>query len=99
MDFNHIPILKNEIIEYLNIAPEGIYADGTLGGAGHGQAICERLDSKGIFIGIDQDQDAIDVAQERLRDLKPNIFIIRDNFKNIKEIINNLGIKRLMGCY
>ena len=97
MNFNHIPILKNEIIEYIKINPNGVYVDGTLGGAGHGQAICEKLNSRGTFIGIDQDQNAIKVAQERLKDFKANIFVIRDNFKNIRDILKNLDIRRIDG--
>ena len=50
MNFNHIPILKDEIIRYLNIVPQGVYVDGTLGGAGHGQAICKELNKEGLFI-------------------------------------------------
>jgi 16S rRNA (cytosine1402-N4)-methyltransferase len=97
MKFNHIPILIEECIENLKIVPEGIYVDGTLGGAGHGQAICNRLNKEGIFIGIDQDENAIKAARARLQDQETNVYIVRDNFKNIKKILNNLGIDKIDG--
>lgn len=97
MNFNHIPILLEECIENLNIKPDGIYVDGTLGGAGHGKEIAKRLNKSGHFIGIDQDENAIKVAKERLKNLEPKISIIRDNFKNIKNILDVLHIEKIDG--
>ena len=62
MEFRHTPVLLEECIENLNIRPEGIYVDGTLGGAGHSSEICSRLSERGLLIGIDRDQDALDAA-------------------------------------
>ena len=66
MEFRHTSVLLDETIRGLQIRPDGIYVDGTLGGAGHGSHICEKLSAQGRFIGIDQDQDAIIAASERL---------------------------------
>ncbi|MCR1898013.1 16S rRNA (cytosine(1402)-N(4))-methyltransferase RsmH [Irregularibacter muris] len=97
MEFNHIPIMLDECIEHLKINPTGTYIDGTLGGAGHGQAICSRLEEKGHFIGIDQDENAIHIATERLIGQRPQISIVRDNFRNIKQILNSLKIDEIDG--
>lgn len=97
MNFNHIPILLNKCIENLNINPEGVYVDGTLGGAGHGKEICSKLNEKGHFIGIDQDENAIQVAQERLVRQAAKVSIVRDNFKNIKDILQNIKVDRIDG--
>ena len=66
MEFKHKSVLLEETIEGLRVKPDGIYVDGTLGGAGHAREVCQRLSAKGRFIGIDQDQDAIVAASERL---------------------------------
>ncbi len=97
MNFSHIPILLDECIENLKINPIGTYVDGTLGGAGHGLAICKNLTAQGHFIGIDQDEDAIKVAQERLMGQAPKISIVRDNFKNIKDILQKLQVENIDG--
>lgn len=91
MDFEHIPVLLNECIEGLNIVPDGIYADCTLGGAGHSSHIAEKLSSKGTLIGIDQDADAIKAASQRLKDYS-NVIYVRDNFSNIKNIAKDLDL-------
>ena len=78
MEFKHTSVLLDETIEGLNIRPDGIYVDGTLGGAGHSLEICKRLD-KGRLIGIDQDADAIVAATERLQAYKDNVTIVRSN--------------------
>lgn len=90
MNFEHIPVLLNECIDGLNIVPDGIYADGTLGGAGHSSHIAARLKG-GTLIGIDQDANAIEAASERLR-AYDNVKLVRDNFSNIKNIANDLGL-------
>jgi len=66
MEFKHKSVLLRETIEHLNIKPDGIYVDGTLGGGGHAYEVCKRLSSKGRFIGIDQDEDAVKAASRRL---------------------------------
>ena len=79
MEFNHYSVLLNETIEQLNIRPDGIYVDGTLGGGGHSLEICKRLSSNGRLIGIDQDADAICAASERLSEYKDKVTIIRSS--------------------
>lgn len=90
-NFNHVPVLLNECLEGLNIKPNGIYVDGTLGGAGHSREIAKRISNEGLLLGIDRDQEAICVAQERLKEFS-NIQFIHDNHDNIKEILSNLEI-------
>ncbi|MCR4923525.1 MAG: 16S rRNA (cytosine(1402)-N(4))-methyltransferase RsmH [Lachnospiraceae bacterium] len=86
MEFSHRSVLLEETIEGLNIKPEGTYVDGTLGGGGHSYKILERLSKQGSLIGIDQDEDAIKAATERLKEFE-NKVIVRDNYKNIRDIV------------
>lgn len=96
MEFNHKSVLLNETIEELKIKPEGTYVDGTLGGAGHSFEIVSRLNSLGRLIGLDQDEDAIRAASKRLENFS-NVSIVRSNYENIKEELNNLGINKVDG--
>jgi len=96
INFNHRPVLLDEVLEGLNIRPDGIYVDGTLGGAGHSSEIVKRLDT-GKHIGIDQDEDAILVATERLRDFKDKVKIVKSNYENMDAILKELGIERVSG--
>lgn len=80
MEFKHKSVLLEETIEGLRVKPDGIYVDGTLGGAGHASEVCKKLSAKGRFIGIDQDQDAIIAASERLDAYKDQTTIIRSNY-------------------
>ena len=91
MNFEHISVLLNECIEGLNIVPDGIYVDCTLGGGGHSSHIVEKLNQGGTLIGIDQDANAIKAAGERLKDYT-NVKYVRDNFSNIKNIVEDLGL-------
>lgn len=93
--FSHIPVLKNETIELLNIKPNGIYVDGTIGGAGHSKAIEEKAKIK-MLIGIDQDEEALSVAKENLKEYN-NVTYVHDNFSNIAEILDNLNIAEVDG--
>ena len=88
MEFVHIPIMLSECIEGLNIKPSGIYADGTLGGAGHSSEIIKRIDT-GILIGIDKDSEAIAVARERLKQYGEKVKFVHNDFTNINEILND----------
>lgn len=97
MIFNHRSVLLDETIEVLNIRPDGIYADGTLGGAGHSSEICRRLGNGGRLIGIDQDGDAIKAATERLSDFGQMVTIVRDNYVNMPSVLNDLGINGVDG--
>lgn len=96
MEFNHVSVLLNETIEGLNIKPDGIYADGTLGGAGHSYQIASKLNGLGRLIGFDQDEDAIKASTERLKEFK-NVTIVRSNYRNMKEELNNRGIEKVDG--
>ena len=97
MEFKHKSVLLEETIDGLNIKPEGIYVDGTLGGAGHASEVCRRLSAKGRFIGIDQDQDAIVAASERLSAYGDRVQIIRSNYCYMANELKNLGIQKVDG--
>ncbi len=97
MEFNHYSVLLNETIENLNIKPDGIYVDGTLGGGGHAYQVAGRLGDKGRLIGIDQDKDAIAAASERLAEFGDKITIIRSNYSNMKEELHRIGIDKVDG--
>ena len=96
IEFNHVSVLLNECIENLNIKPDGIYVDGTMGGAGHSLEIVKKLSEKGMLIGIDRDEEALAVAKERLKDFS-NVKYVHDNHDNIDEIIKNLNLKGVDG--
>lgn len=95
-EFKHIPVLLKECIEGLEIKENGIYIDGTLGGAGHSIEIAKKLDSTGKLIGIDKDNQAIEAAKRKLENFK-NIEFVQDNHDNIKNILNNLKIDLVDG--
>lgn len=97
MEFKHKSVLLEETIEGLRVKPDGIYVDGTLGGAGHASEVCRRLSAKGRFIGIDQDQDAIVAASERLAAYGDKVTIIRSNYCYMANELKNLGIHQADG--
>ena len=97
MEFKHTSVLLDETIEELNIKPDGIYVDGTLGGGGHSLEIAKRLGPNGRLIGIDQDKDAIAAATKRLSEYSSKVTIIRNNFCNMAYEIRNLGIEKVDG--
>ncbi len=97
MDFNHISVMLNETVDGLNVKPDGIYVDGTLGGGGHSYEICKRLGDKGRLIGIDQDDVAITAAGERLKDFSNIVTLVRSNYCDMKEVLNNIGIRQVDG--
>ena len=96
MEFHHISVLLNECIDNLNIKPDGIYVDGTMGGGGHSLEIAKRL-TTGRLICIDQDPNAHEAAGKRLAEYKDRITFVRDNFGNIKSILDSLGIEKIDG--
>ncbi len=96
--FNHFSVLLDESIEMLDINPEGVYVDGTLGGGGHSSLICQRLSEKGTLIGIDRDTTAIEAATERLSSYNNKKIIVHDNFMNIKNILKELGVDKIDGA-
>ncbi|MBU5456196.1 16S rRNA (cytosine(1402)-N(4))-methyltransferase RsmH [Caproiciproducens sp. MSJ-32] len=96
MEFKHVSVLLNECIEGLNIKENGIYVDGTLGGAGHSFEILKRLSDKGLLIGIDQDEDALKAAKKRLQNFG-NVKYVHNNFYNIDSILDELDIEKIDG--
>ncbi len=94
--FKHNPVLLGEVLEGLNIKPDGIYVDGTLGGAGHSYEICSRLKG-GRLIGIDQDEDAVKAASDRLKEFGDTVSIVKSNYENIAPVLKELGIKEVDG--
>lgn len=97
MEFKHYSVLRDETIDELHIRPDGIYVDGTLGGGGHSLEICKRLSDGGRLIGIDQDEDAIKAASERLSDYKDKVTIVRSNYSDMVNVLKNLGISKVDG--
>ncbi|MDF2520320.1 MAG: rRNA ((1402)-N(4))-methyltransferase [Clostridia bacterium] len=97
MEFVHIPVLFKETIDYLNVKPGGIYVDCTLGGAGHSSEIARRIQPGGVLIGIDQDQNAIEAAGRKLAEYKESVIIVKDNFRNLKRVIQNAGFEKVDG--
>ena len=96
MKFEHEPVLLNEVLENLNIRPEGTYVDGTLGGAGHSFKIVQRL-TTGTLVGIDQDRDAIEAASRRLGIFADRVRIVKDNYVNTVNVLKGLGIESVDG--
>lgn len=97
MEFNHVSVLLEECIEGLRIKPDGIYVDGTLGGAGHGCEVCRRLSEKGRFVGIDQDEDALRASAERLREFGSRAAVVKSNYTYIKEVLKEQKIDGVDG--
>ena len=97
MEFKHKSVLLDETIESLNIKPNGIYVDGTLGGGGHSYEIAKRLTDGGRLIGIDQDEDAIRAAKERLSEFADRVTIVRENYCNMTKVLDELGISKVDG--
>ena len=96
MEFSHKSVMLQECINGLNIKPDGIYVDGTMGGAGHSKEIIKKISKKGLLIGIDRDEEAICVAKERLSKFQ-NVKFVHDNHDNIKNILENLKISKVDG--
>lgn len=97
MDFKHVSVLLDETITGLNIKPDGIYVDGTLGGGGHAYEVLKRLSSKGRLIGIDQDGEALQAAGERLKEYKDKVTLVRDNYCEIERVLKDLNIEKVDG--
>ncbi len=96
MEFKHKPVMLKECIEGLNIKTDGIYVDGTLGGAGHSKEILKKLSKEGLLIGIDRDEEALRAAKENLREFE-NIKFIKDNHDNIERILKDIQIEKVDG--
>ena len=89
MDFKHVSVLYDECIDNLNIDPDGIYVDGTLGGGGHSSGICQQLSERGTLIGIDRDRDALNAAQKRLEPYQCNKIFVQSNYSDIKNVLDS----------
>lgn len=98
MDFEHKSVMASEVLNALDVKPNGIYLDCTLGGGGHARGIGERLNAQGLLIGIDRDDDAISAATERLTGLTCAVAIRRGNFSELDIILDSLGIDKLDGA-
>lgn len=97
MNFEHMSVLLNECIEGLDIKATGTYVDGTLGGAGHAKEVCKKLSKEGHFIGIDQDQNALNASTQRLKDMAPKVTVVKSNFENIDSILEELEVDGIDG--
>lgn len=93
MEFKHVPVLYDEVMEALNIRADGIYIDGTVGGGGHSSGICERLSEEGTLIAVDRDTAALNAAQERLKAYKCNKKFIHANYSDVDEIASSADNK------
>ncbi len=98
MEFRHTPVLLDQCIENLNIRPDGIYVDGTLGGGGHSFHICERLSEQGMLIGIDRDRDALEAAEKRLRGFSCRKYFVQSNYADIRTVLAEKGIEKIDGA-
>ncbi len=97
MEFAHVPVMWREVIENLRIRPDGIYADGTLGGGGHASLVAERLSDRGRLIGVDQDADAIQAAGARLAPYGDRVTIVRANYEELPDILAECGAPQVDG--
>ena len=87
MEFKHVPVLPEECVGSLNIKDDGIYVDGTLGGAGHALCICERLSENGTLVGIDKDIDAIEIAKKRIENCRCGKHLYQSDFSDVKNVL------------
>ena len=98
MEFRHRPVMLEQCVKGLDIRPDGIYVDGTLGGGGHSAAICRSLDERGALIGIDRDRDALNASSERLKEYKCQKYFVQSNYSDIKQVLNELKIEKVDGA-
>ncbi|UKI21556.1 MAG: 16S rRNA (cytosine(1402)-N(4))-methyltransferase RsmH [Christensenella sp.] len=97
MEFAHIPVMLNECLEGLNIKADGTYVDGTVGGAGHSIEIVKRLSENGRLICVDKDEDALKAAGERLAPYKDRVTFIHDDYKNLVNELDSIGVGKVDG--
>ena len=98
MEFSHVPVLYESVLKALDVKPDGIYADGTLGGGGHSSGICSLLSKEGMLIGIDRDTDALDAAKKRLESFGCKKAFMHNNYSEIKNVLFELGIEQIDGA-
>ena len=97
-EFNHISVLLEESVNFLDVKPQGVYVDGTLGGGGHASLVCSKLSQGATFVGIDRDMTAINAASKRLEQFGDMVNIVHSNFSEIKTVLKNLGISKIDGA-
>ncbi len=98
MEFKHTSVLLHETVDGLNVKPDGVYVDGTLGGGGHSSELCSRLSERGLLIGIDRDKDALEAAEKVLSQYKCRKIFVKDNYSDIKNILAELKIEKIDGA-
>ncbi len=98
MEFKHTSVLFTETIDSLNIRPDGVYVDGTIGGGGHSAGICEKLGSEGLLIGIDRDRDALAAASKRLEPYKCKKLFVQSNYSQVKSVLKDNCIEHIHGA-
>ncbi len=98
MEFKHVPVLPEECVGSLNIKDDGIYVDGTLGGAGHALRICERLSENGTLVGIDKDIDAIEIAKKRIENCRCGKHLYQSDFSDVKNVLKKARIGNIDGA-
>lgn len=98
MEFKHVSVLFSETIKNLDIKPDGVYVDGTLGGGGHAAGICERLSQKGILIGIDRDKDALTAAEKNLERYSCRKIFVQSNYSEVRQVLKELEIRAIDGA-
>ena len=96
MEFSHVPVLFHETVDSLRVRPGGIYVDCTAGGGGHSRAVADKLSGTGRLIAIDRDPDAVEALKEQFRSCE-NVTVVRDNFRNIRAVLDALGVDRADG--
>ncbi|MBR0147091.1 MAG: 16S rRNA (cytosine(1402)-N(4))-methyltransferase RsmH [Eubacterium sp.] len=97
MEFHHVPILLESVLDQLMIHPDGVYMDGTVGGAGHSSEILKRLDENGRLICLDQDRTAVETARERLTAISDRASVVKTNYVNFDTVLDDLGVDRVDG--
>ena len=98
MEFKHVSVLYEPVIDLLNVKPDGTYLDGTLGGGGHASGVCAKLAEEGTFIGIDRDKDALTAAEKRLEGSRPQKYFVQSNYEDVKHVLWDLGILQVDGA-
>lgn len=98
MEFKHVSVLYEPVIELLNVKADGTYLDGTLGGGGHADGVCAKLSRQGTFIGIDRDKDALAAANQRLEKHRCRKFFVQSNYEDVKQVLWDLGILQVDGA-
>lgn len=97
MEFKHVSVLLHETVDGLQVKPDGVYVDGTLGGGGHSYEICKRLDSEGRLIGIDQDAEALNAAKKRLGEFSDRTIFVKSNYGQMRDVLKQQGIDKVDG--